>query len=70
MATLSATQTNPVSQIFQGRLLQDGKSKKVTLVTAMHKLLPLLNAPEVRSNRLARDPSDHDSNWTFKSVSG
>jgi transposase len=44
MATLSATQHNPVIKTFYQRLLQAGKPKKVALTAAMRKLLTILNA--------------------------
>lgn len=44
MATLVATQHNPVIKAFYQRLLARGKLKKVALVAAMRKLLVILNA--------------------------
>ena len=44
MATLAATRANPVIRAFYTRLVARGKPKKVALVTAMHRLLTLLNA--------------------------
>jgi transposase len=44
MATLVASQCNPVIQAFYERLLARGKAKKVALVACMHKLLIILNA--------------------------
>lgn len=44
MATLSATQHNPVIKAFYQRLLKRGKAKKVALTAAMRKLLTILNA--------------------------
>jgi transposase len=44
MATLSATQHNPVIRAFYHRLLAAGKQKKVAMVACMHKLLTILNA--------------------------
>lgn len=50
MATLVATQHNPVIKAFYQRLLEAGKAKKVALTACMHKLLTILNAM-VRHNR-------------------
>jgi transposase len=44
MATLSATQCNPVIQAHYQHLLKAGKLKKVALVACMRKLLTILNA--------------------------
>ena len=44
MATLVATQRNPVIRIFYQRLLSAGKPKKVALTACMRKLLTILNA--------------------------
>ena len=44
MATLAATQANPVIRALYTRLVAWGKPKKVALVAAMHKLLVILNA--------------------------
>ena len=44
MATLVATQHNPVIRKFYTHLLEKGKSKKVALVACMRKLLTILNA--------------------------
>jgi transposase len=44
MATLVATQHNPVIQDFYHRLLQEGKLKKVALIACMRKFLGILNA--------------------------
>jgi len=44
MATLTATQRNPVIKTFYERLCQKGKPKKVALTACMHKLLIILNA--------------------------
>ena len=44
MATLSATQHNPVIKIHYNRLLAAGKPKKVAIVACMRKLLTILNA--------------------------
>lgn len=44
MATLAATQRNPVIRAFYARLLQAGKPKKVALTACMRKLLTILNA--------------------------
>lgn len=44
MATLTATQCNPVIKAFYERLCQNGKPKKVALTACMHKLLVILNA--------------------------
>jgi transposase len=44
MATLVATQFNPVIGAFYQRLLAQGKAKKLALVACMRKLLVTLNA--------------------------
>lgn len=44
MAILSAVRYNPVLKAFYGRLLAQGKPKKVAMVASMHKLLLILNA--------------------------
>jgi transposase len=44
MATLSASQHNPVIRAFYLRLIQAGKPNKVALVACMRKLLTILNA--------------------------
>ncbi len=44
MATLSATQHNPVIRAFYKRLLAAGKHKKVALVACMCKLMGILSA--------------------------
>jgi transposase len=44
MATLNATQHNPVLAAFYQRLLKAGKVKKVALTAVMRKLLIHLNA--------------------------
>ena len=44
MATLSATQHNPVIRAFYQSLLARGKEKKVALVACMRKLLDIINA--------------------------
>jgi transposase len=44
MAALVAVRFNPVIRVFYQRLLQQGKVKKVALVTCMRKLLVILNA--------------------------
>lgn len=44
MATLSATQHNPVIRTFYRRLLAKGKLEKVALTACMRKLLTILNA--------------------------
>lgn len=44
MATLVATQHNPVIKAFYQRLLANGKLKKVALTACMRKLLTILNA--------------------------
>ncbi|WOD38455.1 IS110 family transposase [Nodosilinea sp. E11] len=44
MATLVATQHNPVIREFYQHLLQRGKPKKVALIASMRKLLTILNA--------------------------
>jgi len=44
MATLAATQHNPVIKAFYERLIAAGKLRKVALVACMHKLLVILNS--------------------------
>ena len=44
MATLVATQFNPVIPAFYQRLCAAGKAKKVALTACMHRLLTILNA--------------------------
>lgn len=44
MATLSATQCNPLIREFYQRLVAEGKHKKVALTAAMRKFLTILNA--------------------------
>ena len=44
MATLSAVRFNPVIKVFYGRLLAQGKPKKLALTACSHKLLRILNA--------------------------
>jgi transposase len=44
MATLSATQCNPVIRTFYQRLLDQGKHKKVALTACMRKFITMLNA--------------------------
>jgi transposase len=44
MATLSASQHNPIIQVHYQRLLAAGKQKKVALIACMRKLLTILNA--------------------------
>lgn len=44
MATLSATQCNPVIKHFYQRLVDQGKHKKVALTAAMRKFITILNA--------------------------
>lgn len=44
MATLVATIHNPTIKAFYGRLLNEGKAKKVALTACMRKLLTILNA--------------------------
>ena len=44
MATLVATQHNPVVRAFYQRLVAAGKPKKVALTACMRKLLTILNA--------------------------
>lgn len=43
MATLSATQCNPVIKAFYKRLVAQGKHKKVALTACMRKLIIILN---------------------------
>lgn len=49
MATLSATQCNPVIRAFYRKLVDQGKHKKVALTACMRKLITILNAM-VRDN--------------------
>lgn len=49
MATLSATQCNPVIKSFYTRLVEQGKHKKVALTACMRKFITMLNAM-VRDN--------------------
>lgn len=44
MATLSATQCNPVIQAFYKRLVNQGKHKKVAITACMRKFITMLNA--------------------------
>lgn len=44
MATLSATQCNPVIQAFYKRLVAQGKHKKVAITACMRKFITILNA--------------------------
>jgi transposase len=44
MATLSATQCNPVIKQFYKKLVAQGKHKKVAIVACMRKLITILNA--------------------------
>lgn len=44
MATLSATQCNPIIGGFYRHLVKQGKHKKVALTAAMRKFLTILNA--------------------------
>lgn len=44
MATLSATQCNPVIREFYQRLLKQGKHKKVAITACMRKFITMLNA--------------------------
>lgn len=44
MATLSATQCNPIIKAFYHRLVEQGKHKKVALTACMRKFITLLNA--------------------------
>lgn len=44
MATLVATQHNPVIRVYYRRLVESGKKKMVALIAAMRKLLVILNA--------------------------
>ncbi len=50
MATLSATQCNPVIKSFYKKLVAQGKHKKVAIVACMRKLITILNAM-VRENK-------------------
>jgi len=44
MATLSATQCNPVIKAFYKRLVAQGKHKKVALTACMRKFITMFNA--------------------------
>ena len=44
MATLSATQCNPVIKDFYNRLVEQGKHKKVAITACMRKFITMLNA--------------------------
>jgi transposase len=55
MATLVATQWNPVIRPFYQRLRDNGKRKKVAIVACMRKLLVILNAM-LRDRQPWRDP--------------
>ena len=44
MATLSATQCNPVIKAFYKRLVAQGKHKKVAITACMRKFITILNA--------------------------
>ena len=44
MATLSATQCNPVIRAFYQQLVAQGKHKKVALTACMRKFITMLNA--------------------------
>jgi len=50
MATLSATQCNPVLKAFYQKLVAQGKHKKVALTACMRKFVTILNAM-VRDNK-------------------
>jgi transposase len=56
MATLVATQHNPVIRAFYERLLKRGKPKMVALVACMRKLLVIINAM-IRDDKLWEDPA-------------
>ena len=56
MATLVATQHNPIIRDFYQRLLEKGKLKKVALVACMRKLLVILNAM-IRDNQTWQVPT-------------
>ncbi len=56
MATLVATQHNPVIRDFYERLLSKGKLQKVALVACMRKLLVILNAM-LRDNKPWQAPA-------------
>ena len=49
MATLSATQCNPVIKAFYRKLIEQGKHKKVAITACMRKFITMLNAM-VRDN--------------------
>ena len=44
MATLSATQCNPVIKDFYQKLVRQGKHKKVAITACMRKFITMLNA--------------------------
>ena len=44
MATLSATQCNPVIKDFYNKLVKQGKHKKVAITACMRKFITMLNA--------------------------
>jgi len=44
MATLSATQCNPVIKDFYSKLVRQGKHKKVAITACMRKFITMLNA--------------------------
>jgi transposase len=44
MATLSATQCNPVIKGFYKKLVAQGKHKKVAITACMRKFITMLNA--------------------------
>lgn len=44
MATMNATQNNPVIREFYQKLVQSGKPKMVALVASMRKLIVILNS--------------------------
>lgn len=44
MATLSATQCNPIIRAFYQQLVAHGKHKKVTITACMRKFITILNA--------------------------
>jgi transposase len=56
MATLSATNYNPIISVFYARLIKAGKLPKVAITACMRKLLTILNAM-VKHNTLWKVPS-------------
>jgi transposase len=57
MATLSATQHNPVIRRFYERLIERGKEEKVALTACMRKLLVIVNAMARKQEHWQYDPA-------------